>query len=105
MRPLLLLPLLLAALTMPANATVHLADPWPDPAVIQGIQVEPVTFPSSSPFTPGAVMRRNLPPTTAIATLYLPPGTAADHATPAVVLLHGAAGRVAERGAIYGQQL
>lgn len=104
MKPLLLLPLLLAALTMPADASVHITDPWPDPAVTDGTQVEPVTFPSLSPFTPGAVMRRNLPPTTAIGTLYLPRG-APDHATPAVVLLHGAAGRVAERGAVYGQQL
>lgn len=90
---------------MPAHAAVHITNPWPDPPVIQVVQVEAVTFPSSSPFTPGAVMHRNLPPTAAIGTLFLPPGVAPDHATPAVVLLHGAAGRVAQRGAVYGQQL
>jgi dienelactone hydrolase len=105
MKVLLLLPLLLAALTVPAEAAVHITDPWPDPDSIQGVRVEAVTFPSSSPFTPRAVLRHHLPPTTAIATLYLPPDAAPDHGTPAVVLLHGAAGRVAERGAVYGRQL
>lgn len=105
MKSLLLLTLLAAALAMPAEAAPHLSDPWPDPAVIRGIQVEPVSFPSSSPFIPGAALRGRLPPTVAIGTLYLPGGARADHATPAVVLLHGAAGMVAERGAIYGPQL
>jgi dienelactone hydrolase len=37
--------------------------------------------------------------------LYLPIEAAADHGTPAVVLLHGAAGLVAQRGDLYGAQL
>ncbi|MBV9756423.1 MAG: dienelactone hydrolase family protein [Alphaproteobacteria bacterium] len=105
MSVLLLLPLFAAGAALSARADVHIVDPWPDPASVHGVRIENVTFPSSSPFTPGAVLRGHSPPTRAIGTLYLPPHAAPDHATPAVVLLHGAAGMVAERGAIYGPQL
>lgn len=74
-------------------------------AATPGVLLEQVSFPSSSPFTPAAVMRSNLPPSTAIGTLYLPPSGAPEERFPAVVLLHGAAGLIAERGAVYGRQL
>ena len=105
MRFLVLLQLLLAAATVPASAGLRVPDRWPDATDIDGVRAETVTFPSFSPFTPAAVMRGRLPPTTAMGTLYLPRAAAADHSTPAVVLLHGAAGLVAERGAAYGTQL
>jgi dienelactone hydrolase len=105
LRVLLFSPLVAAAPGGYAEAAVHIVDPWPDPVSIQGVRIEHVTFPSSSPFTPGAILRGNAPPTRAIGTLFLPPEAGPDHATPAVVLLHGAAGRVAERGAVYGPQL
>src|SRR6185312_2952604 len=69
-----------------------------------------VTFPSASPFSPadfgppggGALPG---PPTTGIANFYLPANTRPDHSTPAVVMLHGAAGMLPERGDTYGRQL
>jgi dienelactone hydrolase len=87
------------------HAGPQLRDPWPDSAATRNVIVQDVTFPSSSPFGPADVQRGHLPPATAIARLYLPPRAAGDHSTPAVVMLHGAAGTVAQRGAIYGPQL
>lgn len=95
----------LACMLAHAQAAPQLRDPWPDSAATRNIVAQSVTFPSSSPFGPADVQRRDLPPTTAIATLYLPPHAARDHSTPAVVMLHGAAGMVEQRGAIYGSQL
>jgi dienelactone hydrolase len=102
--PLLVLILSMGIMRM-AQAEVRITDPWPDPETIDGVEVQHVTFPSGSPFTPADVMRGNLPPTTAIGTLYLPPLAAPNHKTPAVVLLHGAAGNIAERAETYGPQL
>ena len=98
------LALLLSVLLLgSAHATVRITDPWPDPARITGVREESVRFPSTSPFTPADAA--HAPAATAIGELYLPADAAPNHTTPAVVMLHGAAGRVAERGATYGPQL
>jgi hypothetical protein len=55
----------------------QLVDPWPSAEATMGIRSQPVTFPSSSPFTPRDVPRAE--PTTAVATLYLPPTSALTH--------------------------
>jgi dienelactone hydrolase len=103
MRAIGLLLLVLAALTGPAQAAAaRLEDPWPDPASVQGVRVEAVRFPSSSPFNPQAAIGGHAPAATAIATLYLPPVASAAHPVPAAILLHGAAGFVRERAATYG---
>lgn len=83
----------------------QLAEPWPTDAGTMAIRGAPVSFPSSSPFTP-----RDAPtaePTSAIGTLYLPPDIAADapRSVPAVILLHGAGGVLAAREHGYGRQL
>jgi dienelactone hydrolase len=64
----------------------------------------PVSFPSSSPFTPRDAPHAD--PTTALATLYLPqrPGTARPPSVPAVILLHGAGGVLSAREHVYGRQ-
>ncbi|MBV9734933.1 MAG: dienelactone hydrolase family protein [Acidisphaera sp.] len=98
----LLFPLLLAGRAL---VGAHIVDPWPDPETLPPPHVEEVSFPSSSPFDPAALGTAEAPPATAIGTLYEPAGTRPDHGTPAVVMLHGAAGLVAERGATYGPQL
>jgi dienelactone hydrolase len=82
-----------------------LAEPWPSDAATAAIRGAAVRFPSSSPFTP-----RDAPDagaTTAIGTLYLPPGIAraAGRSVPAVVLLHGAGGVLQAREHAYGHQL
>ena len=91
-------------LLCPAMAAPHITDPWPNPASVANIEPETVSFPSESPFTP-ADIARDPPPADVPAQLYLPPHAAPDHRTPAVILLHGAAGRVYERGNVYGPQL
>ena len=98
---------LLAALLLPCTvmAQPHLTDPWPDPAHVADVTVEHVTFPSSSPFGPSDIGQRDTASATVQATLYLPPPAAGNGETPAVVMLHGAAGNIAERGATYGPQL
>jgi dienelactone hydrolase len=92
--------------TASARTGWRLQDPWPSAGETIGINGQPVTYPSSSPFTP-----RDAPhaePTMATATLYLPPGTGAGtppRSVPAVVLLHGAGGVLAAREHTYGPQL
>src|SRR3954462_7588769 len=84
----------------------QLADPWPSAEATMGIRGQPVTFPSSSPFTPRDAPRAE--PTTAVATLYLPPTSGAvarPRSVPAVVLLHGAGGVLAAREHTYGRQI
>ena len=93
-----------------AGAQAALTDPWPDPAEITGITVETVSFPSASPFSPAYLpapghWQEAGPANTTVGRLYLPPGAHPNHATPAVVMLHGAAGLVRERGDTYGPQL
>ena len=88
--------------TLPAQAAAHIVVPWPDAARAEA-QVEHVTFRSSDPFTPYDIP--SAPARTVGAQLYIPVHAAADRTTPAVVLLHGSAGRVAERGERYGREL
>ena len=86
-------------------AAPHITDPWPDLDQLGYIIPQPVTFQSSSPFTPAEAARGVGAPASVPAQLYLPPHATPDRGTPAVVLLHGAAGLVQERGAAYGAQL
>lgn len=97
--------LLLSLLPLTAAAQPHITDPWPDPAHLPPVTVEQVSFPSSNPFGPSDAGSSNAPPVTTKATLFLPPGPHAAGRVPAVVMLHGAAGNIAERGATYGPQL
>jgi len=81
-------------------------DPWPSAEATADIRGQPVTCPSSSPFTPRDAARAG--PTMAVGTLYLPPGGATpvpSRSMPAVVLLHGAGGVLAAREHTYGRQL
>ncbi len=106
----LLLSMLLTSTMSPGQAARtsvgwQLADPWPSAEATMGIRGQPVTFPSSSPFTPRDAPRAE--PTTAVATLYLPPTSGAvarPRSVPAVVLLHGAGGVLAAREHTYGRQ-
>ena len=87
----------------PAMAQLRIVDPWPDPATVTGVRMQEVSFSSSDPFSPadiGHARARRVD-----AQLYLPAHASPDHATPAVVFLHGSAGNIAERGATYGPQL
>ena len=83
--------------------TTRIVDPWPDPATIRNVRVENVSFASSDPFSPPDFGRA--PGRMVGAQLYLPSYAAAGRRAPAVVLLHGSAGNIAERGATYGPQL
>ena len=65
--------------------------------------MESVSFASSDPFSPQDFGRA--PTRMVSARLYLPAQAAADRRVPALVLLHGSAGNIAERGATYGPQL
>ena len=95
--------LIVLSLAMPTHAApLHLADPWPNADSIRAIRGEQVTFPSSDPFTPADIGRA--PARTVGGLLFLPPGARPDHSTPAVVMLHGSAGLIADR-ARYGPQL
>lgn len=99
-----LLALAAAPVVSPAGAA-DLSD-WPSPSEASDIRGQPVTFPSHSPFTLWEVGKgpEMDPPTTARATLYLPPDASADAPVPAVVLLHGAAGVVGAREPTYAAQ-
>jgi dienelactone hydrolase len=104
----LLLCLLLLALPAAARAA-HFTDPWPSAEQAQNVTVRDVTFVSSDPFTPARI--GHAPARLVHAELFLPAGARApagarpDHAIPAVVLLHGSAGNIAERGERYGYPL
>ena len=90
---------------VPRSGGWQLVDPWPSAEATVGIRGQPVTFPSSSPFTPRDAPRAA--PTTAVATLYLPRASGAGtppRSVPAVVLLHGAGGVLAAREHTYGRQ-
>jgi dienelactone hydrolase len=99
----LLLIVLLALRAAPALAATSITDRWPALDALPQTRQEEVSFPSSDPFTPADLGRA--PSRITHATLYLPSGAAPGHTAPAVVMLHGAAGLVAERGATYGPQL
>lgn len=98
-RALLLVLLLLAAAPAPA---FRVLDPWPGPDAGHGVRQEVVSFASSDPFAPADIGRA--PARTVRGLLFLPPGARPDRATPAVVMLHGSAGLIADR-ARYGPQL
>jgi dienelactone hydrolase len=91
----------------PAVAAPTLDGTWPDPASLESVAGQPVTFPSSSPFTLSDVGPDSDkdPPTTAQGTLFLPAKASATARVPAVVLLHGAAGVQEARDLTYGRQL
>jgi len=95
--------LLVASLATGALAAPDLVDPWPDPDTIRDIATEKIAFLSSDPFAPTEIGHPDVRQVSA--ELYLPRQAAAGHPVPAVVILHGAAGRIAERGATYGRQL
>jgi dienelactone hydrolase len=93
---------------LPAGAAtpIRIADPWPAQETIGNVRSEDVTFPSATPFSPAdLVSHRAVPPATGRGRLYLPADAPHDHSIPAVVMLHGAAGLVAQRGDLYGTQL
>jgi dienelactone hydrolase len=69
---------------------------------VQGVRHEAVTFASSDPFVPADIGRAAA--RTVRGLLFLPPGAPPDHTTPAVIMLHGSAGLIADR-ARYGPQL
>jgi dienelactone hydrolase len=108
-----MIPLRLLAVLIGVCAAMHAAaaprwrivDPWPPKESADGVRVEAVSFPSSNAFTPAKLLHGEPKPMLAVATLYMPPGAAPDHTTPAVVFLHGAAGMVAARSETYGRQL
>ena len=101
----LLVGLLLCAGTASAEP-IRILDPWPSLESIHNVRSEDVTFPSRSPFSPADLANhRQVEATTGRAQLYLPVEAPSDHSIPAVVLLHGAAGLVAQRGDLYGAQL
>ncbi len=85
----------------------RLTEPWPAASGGAAVAGEAVRFPSSSPYTPADLGRgpEDDPPTEAQGALFLPPGPHAAHSLPAVVLLHGAGGIIANRELAYGAQL
>jgi len=102
-----LFPLIGILLATPANAAPrsHIVDPWPAFEATDGVRVEAVSFQSSNAFTPAELLHRTSDRAIAIATLYLPRDARPDHATPAVVFLHGPAGMIGSRCETYGRQL
>lgn len=87
-----------------ASGSVRFVNPWPTAAQARPDTVtEDVSFDSLDAFTPAAIARAK--PRLVQARLFLPRGARQDHATPAVVLLHGSAGLIAERGDRYGYEL
>ncbi|MBE7210374.1 MAG: dienelactone hydrolase family protein [Gluconacetobacter diazotrophicus] len=93
----------LLILAAPAALAADRFDAWPDPAGVHDITPVTVELRSSDPFMPSDIGRAKL--RTVRALLYLPPGASAAHRVPAVVLLHGSLGNVAERGYRYGLPL
>ena len=102
---------LLLALGVPALAAgmswSRLAEPWPDPTSLDELPGSPVSWASSSPFSPADIGAgpEDDPPTTALGRLYLPPGPQPPRSVPAVVLLHGSGGILASRELTYAPQL
>lgn len=93
--------------TAEAGALSRLAESWPAPDAVADVELQPVRFPSHSPFSlrdVGESPRRD-PPTQAVARHAVPDGASPDAPVPAVVLLHGAGGVLAPRGPTYARQL
>lgn len=97
-----LLPALLLIVWVSPVMPMKIADSWPDPDAVQGVREEAITFQSSDPFVPRDIGQA--PKRMVRGLLFLPKSTARDHATPAVVMLHGSAGMIDDR-ARYGPQL
>jgi dienelactone hydrolase len=93
--------LLILAAIAPAKAA-RIVDPWPELPSIQGVRREVVALPSSDPFGPSDIGRA--PARSVSAILFLPGDASREHAAPAVVMLHGAAGMIEDREK-YGPQL
>lgn len=116
-----LLPILLAALLVPAagiaapaGAETAQATPasaaatagafhWPAPEETPRVEGEAVTFASSSPFSPLDI--GTAPATEAQGRLFLPSEASADNPVPAVIMLHGAGGVIGNRELRYGREL
>jgi len=101
-----LLVVLLAAMTawgVPARATV-IPETWPDGEALQGVRGESITFPTRSPFTPGATKDHPLGSAKGLGTLFMPKNASPTNKVPAVVMLHGSAGVIGAREYTYGQQ-
>jgi dienelactone hydrolase len=98
---------LVAGFSTATAAAPRLDGAWPDPEQLESVAGQPVTFPSSSPFslTDVGPDSEKDPPTTAQATLFLPKRASPTSRAPAVVLLHGAAGVQDARDLTYGRQL
>src|SRR5271166_1904246 len=96
------LPALLLLLWTEPAMPIHLVDPWPDSDAVRGIREEVITFQSSDPFAPRDIGRA--PARIVRGLLFLPATVTPDHATPAVVMLHGSVGMIRDR-ATYGPQL
>ena len=86
----------------PARAAARIVSPWPSADAVE-VRVDDVTLRSSDPFAPNDIGRARARQVRA--QLYLPPHTAGDHSTPAVVFLHGSGGLSSERGERYGREL
>ena len=97
-----LLPALLLIVWVSPVMSMKIADPWPDPDAVQGVRAEAITFQSSDPFVPRDIGQASKRMVRGL--LFLPKAAAPDHATPAVVMLHGSAGMIDDR-AKYGPQL
>jgi len=83
----------------------RLTQPWPNGAVIDKIEGQPVSYPSASPFSPADFADlKAAPPATAEATLFMPPGRHKPRSLPAVIMLHGSGGVLAAREMTYGRQ-
>lgn len=110
-----LLVALALALAVPAHAAVSWsrltepwpAVPWPVGRALGSTAGIAVSWPSSSPFTPGQIDAdpEANPPTAALGRLFLPPGSHAPHSVPAVILLHGSGGVLPTRELTYAAQL
>jgi dienelactone hydrolase len=81
---------------------MKITDPWPDPDAVQGVREQAITFQSSDPFVPRD--SGQAPKWMVRSLLFLPTAATPDHATPAVVMLHGSDGMIDDR-AKYGPQL
>jgi dienelactone hydrolase len=81
---------------------IRIVDPWPAPETVRGVAKQAIAFESSDPFVPRAIGRAS--PRVVKGILFLPATVELNHTTPAVVMLHGSAGMIAERSG-YGFQL
>ena len=75
-----LLPALLLIVWVSPVMSMKIADPWPDPDAVQGVQAEAITFQSSDPFVPRDIGQASKRMVRGL--LFLPKAAAPDHATP-----------------------